>query len=84
MTWYNSAMKTMVISQFKAQCIAVLKEAQRTREPVLVTRRGHPLARIEPVQDDPPPRRFGALKGKMRIKGDIVQADFDSEWETAP
>ena len=74
-------MKTMVISQFKAQCIAVMKEAQRTHEPVLVTRRGHPLARVEPVYDDPPPRKFGALKGRMRIKGDLVHGDFDTDWE---
>jgi len=75
-------MKTMIVSQFKAQCIAVLKEAQRTHEPVLVTRRGHPLARIEPVCESPP-RKFGALKGQMRIKGDIVHASFDGEWETS-
>ncbi len=74
-------MKTMIISEFKAKCIAVLKEAQRTHEPVLVTRWGHPLARIEPVYDDPPPREFGALRGRMRIKGDIVKSDFDREWE---
>ncbi len=72
-------MKTMIISEFKAKCIAVLKEAQRTHEPVLVTRWGHPLARIEPVYDDPPPRKFGALRGRMRIKGDIVKSDFDRE-----
>ena len=71
----------MIISEFKAKCIAVLKEAQRTREPVLVTRRGHPLARVEPVYDDPPPRKLGALKGRMRIVGDIVRSDFDADWE---
>lgn len=77
-------MKTMVISQFKARCIAVMKEAQRTHEPVLVTRWGHPLARIEPVYDNPAPRKFGALKGRMRIKGDIIRSDFDAEWESSP
>ncbi|MDA1088529.1 MAG: type II toxin-antitoxin system prevent-host-death family antitoxin [Verrucomicrobia bacterium] len=72
----------MILSQFKAQCIAVLKEAQRTREAVLVTRRGKPLARIEPIVEGIPAPKFGALKGRMRIKGDIVQADFDSDWES--
>ena len=73
----------MVISEFKTHCIAVLKHAQRTHEPIMVTRRGHPLARIEPIYDDLPPRKFGALKGRMRIKGDIVHGDFDDEWENA-
>lgn len=71
----------MLISQFKAQCIAVLKEAQRTREPILVTRRGRPIARIEPVVEGLADRRFGALKGQMRVKGDLVGVDFDEDWE---
>ena len=74
-------MKTMVISEFKAKCIAVLNEAQRTRESILVTRRGHPLARIEPIVDDPPARRLGTLRGRIVIKGELVGADFDGEWE---
>ncbi len=76
-------MKTIIISEFKTHCISVLKDAQRTREPITVTRRGHPIARIEPVYDDPPPRRLGAQKGRMRIKGDIVHGDFDTEWESS-
>ena len=76
-------MKTMVISDFKAKCIAVLKETQRTRKPLIVTRRGHPIARIEPILDKMPERKLGVLKGKMRIKGDIVHADFSADWEMA-
>ena len=73
-------MKTILISEFKAKCIAVLSEAQRTREPVMVTRRGKPLAKIEPVcEDDLPPREFGKMKGE--ILGDIVETDFSDDWE---
>lgn len=73
-------MKTILISEFKAKCIAVLSEAQRTREPVMVTRRGKPLAKIEPVcEEEPPPREFGKMKGK--ILGDIVETDFSDDWE---
>ncbi len=76
-------MKTIMISDFKARCISILKEAQRRHEPILITRRGHPLARIEPVYDNPPLRKFGTLQRRMRIKGDIVHADFDHEWESS-
>ena len=73
-------MKTILISEFKAKCTAVLSEAQRTREPVMVTRRGKPLAKIEPVcEDAPPPREFGAMKGE--ILGDIVETDLSDDWE---
>ena len=37
-------MRTMLVSEFKAKCIAILKDVQRTRQPVLVTLRGKPLA----------------------------------------
>mgnify|MGYP006304208481 CR=1 FL=1 len=71
----------MIISRFKAQCIAVIREAQRTHEAVLITRRGRPVARVEPVYDEAATRKLGALKGRMRIKGDIVHADFEDDWE---
>ena len=74
-------MKTVIISEFKAKCIAILKEAQRTREPVVVTRRGKPLARIEPIIEGAPLRQLGAQRGRMRITGDIVQNDTGQDWE---
>lgn len=74
-------MKTVILSTFKSNCIALLREAQRTAEPIIVTRRGRPLARIEPVQEPVPMRRFGKQRGRMLIKGDIVHADFSADWE---
>ena len=74
-------MKTVILSTFKAQCIALIREAQRTAEPIIVTRRGRPLARIEPVREPVPRRRLGKQRGRMRIKGDIVHADFSADWE---
>lgn len=83
LTKWDTRMKTVMISDFNTRCISILKEAQRKDEPVLITWRGNPLARIEPVYDDPPPRKFGALRQRMRIKGDIVSADCDREWESS-
>lgn len=74
-------MKRMVISEFKAKCIAVLREAQRTGEPVVITRRGRPIARIEPIVEGAAKRSLGALRGRMKIKGDIVRADTVKDWE---
>ena len=74
-------MKTIAISEFKAKCIAILKEAQHTREPVIVTRRGKPLARIEPILEDASRRQLGALRGRMQIRGDIVRTGTEQDWE---
>lgn len=75
-------MKTVVISEFKAKCIGLLKESRRTREPLLVTLRGQPIARVEPYGPGLAPRRLGALRGRMKIRGDIVHAEFGDDWET--
>ena len=39
-------MKSVAISIFKARCLALLEDVARTGEPLLVTKRGKPLARV--------------------------------------
>jgi hypothetical protein len=74
-------MKTMLISEFKAKCIAVIKESHLTRTPLIITLRGKPIVRIEPIYTDPHERKLGACKGAMKINGDIVHCDFSDDWE---
>jgi prevent-host-death family protein len=73
-------MKTILISDFKAHCIAELNEAQKTGETFTVTRRGKPIARILPICDKRDHRTLGGL-GLMKINEEIIHADFDTEWE---
>ena len=73
----------MAVSEFKAKCLAVLQRVRRTGRPVLVTRFGEPVAQVGPP---PVPERdrgwIGALSGKGRITGDIVQPVVaEAEWE---
>ena len=72
-------MKTVLISEFKAKCIKMLKEVQKNGKPLLVTLRGEPIARVEPVAKGKK-RQLGALKGRMIIKGDIIKSDFEKDW----
>ena len=74
-------MKTVILSEFKAKCIAILKEAQRTGKPLVITRRGKPLARVEPIPEDAAGRKLGTLRGRMKIEGDLVREDSEQEWE---
>jgi len=74
-------MKSMKISEFKSKCIAVLKDAQRSGKGLIVTWRGHPLARIEPITRQPEKRTLGIFRGRMTIMGDIVRADTSADWE---
>ena len=74
-------MKTMLVSEFKAKCIAVLKEVERSKEPVVVTLRGRPMARVEPWREEVQGKRLGTLKGSMRIRRDLVRLDTTKDWE---
>ncbi len=74
-------MQEILISEFKAKCIAILKRVQMTREPVVITRRGKPVARVEPIPEEAMTRRLGALRGRMTIHGDIVEDSAGGEWE---
>lgn len=37
-------------SEFKAKCLALLDEVAETREALVVTKRGKPVARVEPAE----------------------------------
>lgn len=77
-------MTTMLVSDFKARCLAVLDRVHREGDTVLVTRRGHPLARVLPVAEPPANRRkLGTLAGEASARGDLVHADSTQDWESA-
>jgi prevent-host-death family protein len=74
-------MKTMLVSEFKAKCIAALKEVQRTREPMLVTLRGKPLVTVQPVEALGRRKRLGGLKGRMTVRRNLVKVDTTRDWD---
>jgi prevent-host-death family protein len=75
-------METIAIGKFKATCLAVLERVRRTREPVLVTRRGVPVAEIKPPPL-PAADWMGSMRGTAEIVGDIVgePAEREDAWE---
>ena len=75
-------MTTLLISDFKAKCLAVLDRVYTDGETVLITRRGKPLAKVIPVAGAGAGRRpLGVLAGEASSKGDLVHAGFGSDWE---
>jgi prevent-host-death family protein len=73
-------MKTILVSEFKAKCIGLLKEVQKTKKPLVITLRGKPLARVEPIVQPKKRVRLGALKDWIEIKGDIIHSDMEKDW----
>jgi prevent-host-death family protein len=75
-------MKTVAISEFKAKCLSLLEEVQKTKQPLRVTRFGKPVAEVVPIGPASMPDWFGSMKGTFEIVGDIISpANDENEWE---
>jgi len=44
-------MRTIPAGRFKAQCLRLLDDVAETGETIVVTKRGKPVARLEPVDE---------------------------------
>ena len=64
-------MQAVNIHQAKTHLSRLIEQAARGHE-TIIARAGRPVARLVPLGDVPRPKRFGLLKGKVRIG-----ADFD-------
>ncbi len=76
-------MESMPISEFKATCLAVLERIRRTGRPLLITRRGQPIAEvIPPTLATVGTSWLGAMRGTARITGNIIDPTGSlEEWE---
>jgi prevent-host-death family protein len=74
-------MKKIPAGQFKAKCLSIMDRVQKTGEPVLITKRGTPVARLLPAGSEAEDV-FGYMAGKVKIVGDIVGSITPLEdWE---
>lgn len=75
-------MKKLPAGEFKAKCLSVMDAVRRTREPVLITKRGKPVAKIVPA-DKAGVDLVGRLQGILFITGDIESPIEPPEaWES--
>ena len=75
--------ESISISEFKATCLAVLERVRRTGQPILVTRRGEPIAEIMPPSLATTGLAWlGSMQSSATIIGDIVEPVLDeSHWD---
>lgn len=75
-------MKEIQISTFKAKCLQIIDEVNRTGKELKITRHGKPVAIIMPISEENKSKGFGLAKGTIEIKSDLVEPAFDpSDWE---
>ena len=72
-------MKTRFIgaTEFKAKCLSLLDEVNKTKKPLRITRRGKPVAEVVPPSPAKKRRELGTMAGKMKILGDIMEPVID-------
>ncbi len=74
-------MKTIGAGEFKARCLTLMEDVRSTREPLVITKRGKPVAKLVPADDEE--REFiGRLKGVFRVMGDIESPIEPDAWES--
>jgi prevent-host-death family protein len=74
-------MKTISAAEFKSRCLTLMEDVRNTREPITITKRGKPVAKLVPAGKEK--RDFiGRLKGVIEIVGDL-DSDPPEPWESA-
>lgn len=76
-------MKQMAAGEFKAHCLAVMDEVAKTREPVVITKRGKPVAKVVPVEQPKSKKFIGRLEGVLLpAVGDLTEPTVPLEdWD---
>ncbi len=70
--------KTLAISDFKVHASRMIGEVARNREPVVITKRGKPLAEVVP--HSPEPAVPGQLSETLVYEKDIVSPLGEDIW----
>jgi prevent-host-death family protein len=68
--------RQMPAGEFKAKCLSVLDQVQRTGKTVVVTKRGRPVAQLVPLSSDD----SGSLLGSVVYEEDLL-SPIDAEWD---
>jgi prevent-host-death family protein len=76
------SVEKVAISDFKARCLSLLEKVRRTGAPLLITRRGQPVAEIVPPSPEHAREDWlGSAAGTGTIKGDLIEPVAPGDWE---
>jgi prevent-host-death family protein len=69
----KKSVREIAISEFKAKCLSLLDQVNKTKIPLRVTRRGKALADVVPASSDTEEKSWiGSMSDSMKNTGDIV------------
>ncbi len=67
--------------KFKAECLKLMDIVNQTKEDIIVTKHGKPVAKLVPFRNNEVTPVFGFLKGTISKQGDII-SPIDEQWES--
>ncbi len=73
-------MKTLGISQFKAQALRIVDEVAKSQESIVITKRGKPLAELIPYRNPDMSSKSGKLADTLVFEKDIVAPLGEEMW----
>jgi prevent-host-death family protein len=73
--------KTIGAAQFKAHCLRILDEVDRTGKAVTVTKRGRPVAEVHPIAKKDREFGFGCMKDPGYSFHDPFSPAYDGPWD---
>jgi prevent-host-death family protein len=82
--------KTISASEFEGRCTELIERVTRTRQPLLITRRGKPVAQVSPYAASKPRGRKAMRAKPLRpLPGNILRersplSSNDEDWEPMP
>ena len=71
-------MESLTVSKFKATCLAVMERVAKSKQRVIITKRGKPIAELIPYEAE---MASAPLKDTVAFMGDIVSPVATEDWE---
>lgn len=71
----------MGVSEFKAKCLGIIDQLDARGGRIIITKRGREVAELRAAAPRKRKTMWGALRGKVKVKGDIVYFDTTDLWE---
>lgn len=66
-------------SEFKAKCLELMENVRQQRTELVVTKRGKPMVKLVPMDEEAFPEIFGFMRDSGSIHGDIL-APLEEAW----
>ena len=70
---------TIPVGLFKAKCLSLIDQVSRTHQVIIITKRGKPVARLAPLEEERPRSLYGFFSGHVVEERDIVSPTGE-EW----